>query len=89
MATAYRTLSTFVEAGFVRQVELSAGKAFYEIAGEHHHHVVCTTCNRIEDVDVCLPDALSSTARKSSGFASIREHTLEFFGTCKRCARAV
>jgi Fur family transcriptional regulator, ferric uptake regulator len=89
MATAYRTLSTFVEAGFVRQVELSAGKAFYEIASAHHHHIVCGTCNRIEDVDVCLPEALTAAVRKASGFALVQEHTLEFFGTCKRCARAV
>ncbi len=89
IATAYRTLGTFVEAGLVRQVELSAGRALYEMAGEHHHHVVCTTCDRIEDVDVCLPEAFSTTVRKASGFASVREHTLEFFGICKPCARKI
>ncbi len=88
-ATAYRTLDAFIEAGIAHQVELSAGKALYEIAGEHHHHVVCTSCNRIEDVQICLPESLTDTVRKASGFSSVREHTLEFFGTCKKCVRTV
>jgi Fe2+ or Zn2+ uptake regulation protein len=89
VATVYRTLNTFIETGLVRQVELATGRALFELAGEHHHHVVCTTCNRIEDVHVCLPEEFTSKVRKAAGFALVSDHALEFFGTCKKCMRTV
>ncbi|MBU1292590.1 transcriptional repressor [Patescibacteria group bacterium] len=85
-ATVYRTLDTFEEKGLVRKVELAQGRALYEHAGEHHHHIVCTECGVIQDVDVCLPKSVQGTVQRASGFANVNEHALEFFGVCKKCA---
>lgn len=87
LATAYRTLDSFVNVGIAKRIELAQGRALYEIATEHHHHAVCTTCGRIEDIDACLPRGINNRVCNTSGFASIEDHALEFFGTCMPCAK--
>lgn len=86
-ATAYRTLETLRSAGIVRRIDLSQGRALYERAGTHHHHVVCTKCGRIKDVESCIPASLGQRVKNASGFARIDDHTLEFFGLCAPCAQ--
>lgn len=85
-ATAYRILDVFVTAGIARRIELAQGRALYEVAGEHHHHIVCTTCGRIEDIQVCLPETAYRDILKQTTFATIDTHALEYFGVCARCA---
>lgn len=86
LTTAYRTFDAFVLAGIARRIELAQGRALYEAATHHHHHAVCTTCGRISDIDACLPKGIDARVRLASGFASIDDHSLEFFGTCTQCA---
>lgn len=87
-ATLYRNLEDFVEVGLVHRTQLPGQGASYEIAGHHHHHLICTTCGAIEDVDACLPASFNKNLlAASSRFASIADHSLEFFGTCRACAR--
>jgi len=86
LTTAYRTFDAFVLAGIARRIELAQGRALYELATEHHHHAVCTTCGTIADIDACLPRGIDARVKKLSGFASIDDHSLEFFGTCTSCA---
>ncbi len=87
LATAYRTFDAFVLAGIARRIELAQGRALYELAADHHHHAVCTTCGRIADIDACLPRGIDARVRAASGFAAITDHSLEFFGTCAPCSR--
>ncbi len=89
LATAYRTLDALVRAGLAKRIELSQGKALFEVAGAHHHHAVCTICGRIKDIHACLPAGLNTRVRRTSGFASIDDHQLEFFGVCTSCAKSV
>ncbi len=86
LATAYRTLDTFVEVGLARKMELAQGRALYERAGEHHHHAVCVECGTIADIEACLPPGIDKEVRRASGFSSITNHALEFFGVCAKCA---
>lgn len=85
LATAYRTLDTFTEAGAVRKLRIADDRALYELANDHHHHAVCTSCGVIEDVATCLPEGLDARVKKASGFASIQSHALDFFGLCRAC----
>src|SRR5437899_1409755 len=51
IASVYRTLELLVDKGFVQKVDIGAGTARYEPAhpsGEHHHHIVCDTCGKVE-----------------------------------------
>jgi len=88
-ATVYRTLKTLKEAGLVQQIDWEHGHAHYELAlGPHHHHVVCTRCQRVEDITDCAMDELAAKVLRGSDFATITHHSLEFFGVCRKCRAA-
>lgn len=85
-ATVYRTLNTLTRAEMVRRVDLEHGHAHYELRDESdHHHVVCTICHRIEDVNDCDLRTMTRQALRQSQFAEISRHSLEFFGVCRGC----
>lgn len=86
--TIYRQLENLLRLGLVHEVRLGDRPVRYELADphdSHHHHLVCTACGRVEDVE--LPGDLSTfekaiTRRKK--FIVLR-HSLEFFGLCRKC----
>lgn len=83
--TIYRTLDTFLDAGLVRRIEFQEGKFRYELANrEHHHHVVCTACGKIMDIDDCIDEVTEQRIAAQTKF-SIQSHSLEFFGLCPNC----
>ncbi len=89
--TVYRTLETFEMAGIVVKVNVRGSREYYELApaagAEHHHHLVCSDCGEVEDVDVPEPKNFEkSILRQSKQFKEITSHSLEFFGTCRSCA---
>ncbi len=85
-STLYRTLKTLVSKELVREIIADKKEARYEIAfgRKHHHHITCTGCGIIDDIDVCPPTL--DTKHSSKKFARVTSHTLEFFGICKNCA---
>ncbi len=91
LVTVYRGLRSFLQHGLVREVHLKNGPARYESAeSQHHHHLVCTGCGVIDELPSCEVSELESQALKhSKRFTSISEHSLEFFGSCRACSRAV
>jgi Fur family ferric uptake transcriptional regulator len=88
-ATVYRTLKSFKEKGIIRPIDLRHNHAHYELAdSEHHHHLICIQCGRIEDVHHENARALEAAVlRDSKYFSTITQHSLEFYGVCKTCAR--
>lgn len=85
-ATVYRSLNAMTHAELIRRIDLRHGHAHYELADStDHHHVVCVECNRIEDVTQCNLSKMTQSALRQSGFAEIRQHSLEFFGVCQKC----
>jgi Fur family ferric uptake transcriptional regulator len=82
--TVYRTLESFVEAKFVDRVEFGDGVTRYEITHGHHHHIVCTECGAVADVENCLEAGIVKALEKKTGF-SVSSHLLEFFGLCRKC----
>lgn len=89
LVTVYRTLQSLVVSGLAREVRFKDSSVRYEFAGgEHHHHLVCTTCGMIDELPECDFSALEADVlAKSASFASVDEHALEFFGTCTSCAK--
>lgn len=88
--TVYRTIDTLTKHGLVREVDLRKGRPLYEITDPHdHHHVVCTQCDYIEEVQACHAPHITDTILKhTKGFATISGHSMEFFGTCSSCYQA-
>lgn len=85
-STLYRIVQDFLAAGLIRQVP-GAPARFELTTLPHHHHFVCTQCGAIEDIDICNVEAIAKKALKeSTQFSSISGHSLDFFGTCKKCS---
>jgi Fur family transcriptional regulator, ferric uptake regulator len=84
IVTIYRTLESFVKLGLVAQTQFKDQIAVFELADhQHHHHVLCESCGKIEDITLD-ENLLLSAAKKKSSF-QIKSHHLEFFGLCHKC----
>ncbi len=86
LATVYRNLSLLESLGMVVPCEFGDGTTRYEWAGtdeDHHHHVICRQCHRVEQLDNCVVEELE-TAVKKRGFTAV-SHRLEFYGVCTDC----
>ena len=88
-ATVYRTLKLFVEAGLAREILLHDGQTRYEhvVAGEHHDHLVCTSCNSIIEFENETIEQLQAEIAARHGFY-INSHKLEIYGLCAQCRGA-
>jgi Fe2+ or Zn2+ uptake regulation protein len=82
IVTVYRTLDLLSELGIVRRMELGDGPR-YELAGAHHHHVICEFCGDISEFEECPLDP-KRLSLEHSGF-EIRSHSLEVYGRCAEC----
>jgi Fur family ferric uptake transcriptional regulator len=88
LATVYRSLHLLEDMHMVKRFDLGSGGAKFELLSEgddgHHHHLVCTRCSGVVEIDGCFPAELEQTIAHQSGFTSVT-HRLEFFGLCPRC----
>lgn len=86
--TVYRQLATLEGYGLVRVVRLGDRSLRYELTHDnHHHHLVCLVCHKVEDIsfeeDLARQEAI---IKKNKKFTVIR-HSLEFFGRCVICQK--
>ncbi len=87
IVSVYRNLEAFLGAGMVREIDLRRGSSCYEMAHNHHHHIVCVKCGVIEKFDGCIVEgALTGILSKSKKFKSVSDHSFELFGLCKKCS---
>lgn len=86
LATVYRVLTQFEAAGLVKRHNFEGNHAVFEIEqGEHHDHLVCLHCRRVDEfIDEAIEQRQELIA-KESGFRMI-DHSLTIYGICKRCA---
>lgn len=88
LVTIYRTLASFEKAGIIRKLDLRKDSAYYELSKGHHHHLTCKSCSRVEEIDECgIEGYIEKIAKQSKNFNKISDHSLEFFGLCKTCAK--
>ena len=87
LATVYRVLTQFEQAGLVIRHNFDGGSAVFELAsGEHHDHLVCVRCNRVtEFVDDVIEERQRRIAAEN-GFA-MTDHSLVIHGICSDCQR--
>jgi len=88
LASVYRALQTLTELGLVHRVDLRSSGARYEPAepsGDHHHHLVCGDCGKVEAFS---DDRLENVIHNVSEAASFRvdEHDVVLRGRCEACA---
>jgi Fur family ferric uptake transcriptional regulator len=86
LATVYRVLTQFEQAGLLHRNHFETGKAIFELnEGSHHDHLVCLDCGRVEEF---FDEEIESRQRSIAverGF-SIAEHALAIYGNCVKPA---
>ena len=91
-SSAYRNLAVLEQAHVVRRVVTDEEFAHYELAEdltEHHHHLICSNCGRVEDVTIPprfernLSNVLDEVAEQA-GFSAV-SHRLDLVGLCRAC----
>jgi len=82
LATVYRVLTQFEQAGLLVRHHFEAGKAVYELnEGGHHDHLVCLQCGRVEEFYDSEIEKRQNKVAKERGFA-IRDHELHLYAEC-------
>jgi len=84
LATVYRVLTQFESAGLVTRHRFEGGQAVFELErGEHHDHIVCVQCGRVEEFfDETIEERQKEVASRL-GF-EIADHSLILYGSCTR-----
>ena len=81
----YGVLTAFVASGLVRKVEPAGSAALFERrVGDNHHHLVCTECSLIQDVDCAIGSAPCLVPSNTGGFA-VHSAAVTSWGICSGC----
>ncbi|MCC7151461.1 MAG: ferric iron uptake transcriptional regulator, partial [Rubrivivax sp.] len=82
LATVYRVLMQFEQAGLLTRSNFEAGKAVFELnAGQHHDHLVCLTCGRVEEFFDAEIEKRQHAIAAERGF-ELQEHSLALYARC-------
>jgi len=87
IATIYRVLTQFESAGLVTRHHFEGGTSVFELDhGEHHDHILCIKCGRVEEfVDPVIEQRQRDIASQS-GF-TMTDHSLNIYGICEKCQK--
>jgi len=84
-ATVFRSLETLVDAGVARRLELDGHVyAYVACLPEHHHHLSCTSCGRVEEIAEQYVRPVAERVARDMGF-EIDDARLDFYGRCATC----
>ena len=84
LATVYRVLMQFEQAGLLTRSNFESGKAVYELnEGQHHDHLVCLDCGRVEEFFDPEIEKRQQMVAKSRGLA-LQEHALSLYANCTK-----
>jgi Fur family ferric uptake transcriptional regulator len=84
LATIYRVLTQFEQAGILIRHHFEAGKAVFELnQGGHHDHLVCIQCGRVEEFYDAEIERRQAKIAKERGF-EIHEHSLQIYADCTK-----
>jgi Fur family transcriptional regulator, ferric uptake regulator len=84
-ATVFRALELFEELGLVERLDLPNGNHAYVVCQpSHHHHIVCTSCGRTEEIADLGLERLAAKVDERTGF-SLDSHRIELYGLCPTC----
>jgi len=84
LATVYRVLTQFEQAGILLRSHFESGKAVYELnEGTHHDHMVCLDCGRVEEFYDAEIEKRQHAVAAAKGFA-IADHALSLYAHCTK-----
>lgn len=84
LATVYRVLTQFEQAGLLIRHHFESGKAVFELnGGSHHDHIVCIKCGRVEEFYDAEIEKRQTSAAEKLGF-KMQDHSLTIYGICTK-----
>ena len=85
LATVYRVLTQFETAGLVTRHHFEGGYSIFEInCGQHHDHLVCQKCGRVEEfIDPLIEERQIAIAEEAHYLMT--DHALTIYGLCQKC----
>ncbi|MEV4776479.1 transcriptional repressor [Microbacterium sp. LTA6] len=84
----HNILADLTTAGLLRRIEPAGSAALYERRiDDNHHHVVCTECGAVADVDCVIGEAPCLTPSSAAGF-TVQTAEVTFWGVCPSCQNA-
>lgn len=88
-ATVFRTIRLLTDLGVICRVLMEDGSLHYKVSerGKHHHHIVCSECGAVQELDQCGISDLMRELSRATGF-DIDRHWLELYGRCASCRAA-
>lgn len=86
LATVYRVLTQFEQAGILMRSQFDGGKAVFELNdGDHHDHLICTNCGKVVEFSDSDIEKRQQKIAKEKGFA-LESHTMMLYGICSDCS---
>ena len=84
LATVYRVLAQVEQAGLLNRSNFESGKSVYELnEGQHHDHLVCLDCGRVEEFYDAEIEKRQQAVAQAKGFA-IADHSLSMYAHCTK-----
>lgn len=88
LATVYRVLTQFEQAGLLERSQFDSGKAVFELnEGDHHDHLVCTSCGIVEEFYDAEIERRQHSVAKEHNFV-LTGHSMALYGLCPKCTAA-
>lgn len=97
LTTVYRTLDVLASLGLVFKFDFGDRRARYELAqgpkgAHHHHHLICTACNRVIDYTDFIDEEVELLNQTEKGLSKkydfrITNHLIQFYGLCGACLK--
>ena len=85
LATVYRVLTQFEGAGLVERHHFEGGHSIFELTtADHHDHLVCNSCGRVEEFFDEVIEAQQEKIAKKHGY-TITDHSMYLYGLCPEC----
>ena len=85
LATVYRVLTQFEQAGLVTRHNFEGGHSVFELSKEDHHdHIVCQKCGKITEFSDEKIEMRQTEVAKSLGY-TLLDHNLNMYGLCPEC----
>ncbi len=88
LGTIYKNVKTFLDSGVLKEVTLHHGSLRLESNMTPHHHLVCSSCKAIFDIEESAVEPVQLPARELPAGFSIKQCRVEFVGECKSCQTA-
>ncbi|MDD0810822.1 ferric iron uptake transcriptional regulator [Curvibacter sp. RS43] len=86
LATVYRVLTQFEQAGILSRSHFESGKAVYELnEGQHHDHLVCTSCGKVEEFYDAEIERRQQLVAKTKNWL-LQDHAMSLYGLCEACS---